>query len=217
MAPDRRPLPLPPPPAPTAVAGLLLTGGAARRLGAAKAGLRRDGETLGARAARQLRAVCSGPVLEVGPGETGLATVREEPKGAGPLAALAAGGASLRDRGHQGGALLLAVDLPLVDQVLLALIAGWAGHPTAVPEAAGRLQTVCARYGPDALAAAVALVARGERSLQALLAEVEHDVVPEAAWRVVAPIDVFHDVDTPADAASLGIALPQPGPRAEER
>ena len=49
------------------VCGLLLTGGRSRRLGADKAGLVLDGETLAHRMAARLAAVCD-PVLEVGRG-----------------------------------------------------------------------------------------------------------------------------------------------------
>ena len=67
---------------------------------------------------------------------------------------------------------------------------------------------MCARYGPDALLAAASLVIGGVRSLHALLDVVEYDMVPEAAWRSIAPPDTFADVDTPDDAARLGIDLP---------
>jgi len=190
------------------VAGILLTGGSARRLGVAKAGLRFRGETLGARGARVLRAVCIGPVLEAGPGASGLPSVREHPPGSGPLAALAAAGAELRARGHRGGALLLAVDLPLVDEGLLRLLAEWRGEPTVVPEASGRLQVACSRYGPDALLAAESLVMAGVRALRALLDVTEYDVVAEPVWHEVAGADAFADVNTPSDAARFGIALP---------
>ena len=193
-------------PGPTA--GLLLTGGQARRLGVPKSEVIHRGERLAAHAVRVLTTVCDGPVLEVGPGASGLPAVREDPSGAGPLAALAAGGDALRARGHGGCVLLLAVDLPLVDEPLLRLLAGHPGADTVVPDADGRLQVACARYGSDALVRANELVAAGERSLQALLAAVVHDVLPEAEWRLVAPPDVFADVDTPADAAALGITLP---------
>jgi molybdopterin-guanine dinucleotide biosynthesis protein A len=193
-------------PGPTA--GLLLTGGEARRLGVPKSGLTYRGERLAARAKRVLESVCDGPVLEVGPGTSGLPAVREDPPGAGPLAALAAGGHALRARRHEGGVLLLAVDLPLVDEPLLRLLAGHAGADTVVPDAEGRLQVACARYGPDALRRAGELLAEGERSLRALVAAVAHDVLPEEEWRQVAPPGVFADVDTPADAAALGITLP---------
>jgi molybdopterin-guanine dinucleotide biosynthesis protein A len=191
-----------------ATAGILLTGGGSRRLGIDKAGLLIDGETLAVRAGRRLAAVCD-PVVEVGSGRSGRAAIREEPPGSGPLAALAAAGTHLRDRGHRGSALLLAVDLPGVDEPLLEFLRDWPGEPTAIPAVAGRLQLVCARYGTDALMAAASLVAGGVRSLHELLDVVDHDVLEEDAWRPVAAAEAFADVDTPADAARLGIKLPK--------
>jgi molybdopterin-guanine dinucleotide biosynthesis protein A len=190
------------------LAGILLTGGRSRRLGADKATLVFRGETLAARGARLLGAVCAGPVLEAGAGVSGLPIVREDPPGAGPLAALAAAGAALRAQGHAGGALLLAVDMPAVDEDLLQFLGEWPGAPTVVPEAGGRLQPVCARYGADALLAAGSLVVAGLRPFRDLLDVVEHDVLPEARWSAVAPRDAFADVDTPGDAARFGITLP---------
>ncbi len=71
-------------------AGVLLTGGASRRMATDKATIVWRGETLAARAARVLTAVCD-PVIEVGPGATQLPCVREHPAGSGPLAAFVAG------------------------------------------------------------------------------------------------------------------------------
>jgi molybdopterin-guanine dinucleotide biosynthesis protein A len=193
--------------APARLAGLLLTGGASRRLGTDKGQLVLAGETLAARAARSLSAVC-GPVLEVGGGMSALPAIRERPAGGGPLAAIAAGGAALRERGHHGAAIVLAVDFPNVTEPLLELLRDWPGEPTAVPSDEGRLQVACARYGGDALLAAQSLVIGGVRALHALLDVVEFDVVREAAWHAVAAPDAFADVDTPADAARLGIDLP---------
>lgn len=189
------------------VAGLLLSGGTSRRLGADKASLVFEGETLAARAARVLTQVCD-PVFEVGRGASTLPVVREQPPGGGPLAAIAAGGEALRDRGHFGSALVLAVDLPRVDPALLILLRDWEGEPTAVPDDDGRLQTACARYGGDALLAAQSLVIGGVRALRALLDVVEVDVISADLWRAVGPVDAFADVDTPTDAARLGIELP---------
>jgi molybdopterin-guanine dinucleotide biosynthesis protein A len=189
------------------VSGLLLTGGRSRRLGADKANLVLEGETLARRMAARLGAVCD-PVYEVGPGRTGLPWVTEQPAGSGPLAALAAGGNAVRALGIPGAALLVAVDLPRVGIPLLELLRDWPGAPTAVPEAGGRLQPVCARYGPDALLAAESLVIAGVRSLHALLDVVDYDVVPEGVWRAIAPHDTFDDIDTPQDAERLGIDLP---------
>jgi molybdopterin-guanine dinucleotide biosynthesis protein A len=188
-------------------AGILLTGGRSRRLGVDKATLVVDGETLAARAARRLGSVCS-PVVEAGDGLTGLPATRESPTGAGPLAALAAAGRYLRDRGHHGSAILLAVDLPLVDEVLLRWLRDRNGEPTAILRVEGRLQTVCARYGPDALLAAESLATVGVRALREVLDVVDHDVIEPDEWRTVAAPEIFVDVDTPADAERLGITLP---------
>ncbi|MCU1467162.1 MAG: molybdopterin-guanine dinucleotide biosynthesis protein, partial [Actinomycetia bacterium] len=102
------------------------------------------GETLAARAARVLASVCV-PVVEVGFGVSGLPCMREDPPGAGPLAALVAGARSLSGKG--GPVVLLACDLPFVEAPVLQLLAEWPGAPTVIPVVDGRLQYVCARYG----------------------------------------------------------------------
>jgi molybdopterin-guanine dinucleotide biosynthesis protein A len=191
----------------TATAGILLTGGRSRRLGVDKASLVLDGETLAARAAQRLRSVCA-PVVELGDGVSGLPAVREDEAGAGPLAALAAAGAWLRAHGHQGGAVLLAVDLPAVDEGFLRWLRDRPGEPTAVPRVGARLQPVCARYGSDALFAAESLVAGGIRALHELFDVVDHDVIEPDEWCAVATDDTFVDIDTPADAERFGISLP---------
>jgi molybdopterin-guanine dinucleotide biosynthesis protein A len=190
------------------LAGILLTGGRSRRLGVDKAGLLHEGETLAARGARLLGLVCGGPILEAGDGLSGLPSVRERPAGEGPLAALAAAGEELRTRGHLGPALLLAVDMPAVDEMLLEFLGSWPGAPTVVPSAGGHLQPVCARYGADAMVAAQSLVIAGLRPFHHLLDVVEHDVIGEDVWGSVAVGHPFADLDTPDDAARHGIRLP---------
>jgi molybdopterin-guanine dinucleotide biosynthesis protein A len=189
---------------PVASAGIVLTGGTSRRLGFDKATVVVAGETLAARAARVLAAACA-PVIEVGPGRTALRAVREEPVGSGPLAALVAGADALAAE----TVVLLACDLVRVERPLLALLAGWEGAPSVVPMVGAMPQLVCARYGPDALAAARSLLATGERSLRALFAGIDVDLVPETRWSSVAASDAFDDVDTPADLARLGLHAPR--------
>ena len=92
-------------------------------MGADKATLIVAGEPLAARAARVLRTVCA-PVIEVGAGVTELPSVREEPAGAGPLAALLAGVDAL---GVDGPVLVLGCDLPFVDHGRAA--AAWPDGP----------------------------------------------------------------------------------------
>lgn len=183
------------------MAGLLLTGGSSRRLGVEKATFVVRGERLADRAARVLATACA-PVVEVGPGVTGLPTAREDPPGEGPLAGLAAGVAALATRGP---VVLLACDLPFVESPLLAWLASWEGDGTVVPVADGRAQTTCGRYGVDALERAPELLAAGQRSLRALVDAVDATLVGDDEWRAVASAGAFADVDTLDDIARLGL------------
>jgi len=192
--------------------GVLLTGGASTRLGRDKAAVplapHRDAGgaelTLAEHAAAVLAQACD-PCVEVGPGRSGLWSMQEVPPGSGPLAALVAGGHALRiEHGHHGAVLVLACDMPKVTPALLGLLADAEGADSVVPEAAGRLQPLCARFSPDALAVAQGLVDDGERSMHALLDRVPYRRLAEADWSAVAPADAFADVDTPDDLERLG-------------
>jgi molybdopterin-guanine dinucleotide biosynthesis protein A len=184
------------------VAALLLTGGASRRMGTDKALLEVGGQGLAVRAAGLLREVAD-PVLEVGPGWSGLPSVREDPPGSGPLSALGAGATELYRGGHEGAVLLLAVDMPRVTVPLLRLLAGRPGPATAVPRAGGHPQPLCARYGPEALAEVRGLLEAGERSLRALLAAVEVSWVEPEEWEPAGGPNAFADLDTPDDLQQL--------------
>jgi molybdopterin-guanine dinucleotide biosynthesis protein A len=190
------------------VAGLLLTGGASRRLGVDKATLLLDGERLVDRLARVLAGIAT-TVVEVGPGYSNLEAVREEPPGSGPLAALVAGAAAL-SAGDDGtpAVLVLAVDLPFVDAAVLAWLASHPAPGTVVPVVGGRPQPLCARYSHDALAVAPELVAAGERSMRALLSRVDVHEATEAEWGLVANARTFADVDTSEDASEFGLSAP---------
>jgi molybdopterin-guanine dinucleotide biosynthesis protein A len=189
------------------VAGLLLTGGSSRRLGTDKASAVLGGRSLADRAAALLMAVCE-PVIEVGPGRSPLAAVREDLPGAGPLAAVAAGGRALTERDRGGPALVLAVDMPRVTEGLLRFLASYPGDGSVVPFAAGKAQPLCARYSAAALRSADELTARGERSMMALIESLD-DIqwAGPRMWGTVAPEDAFADVDTPEDATRLGVRM----------
>ena len=191
---------------PDAIGGLLLTGGASRRMGEDKALIEVGGRRLVDHAAALLTAVAD-PVIEVGPGWSGLPAVREDPPGSGPLAALGAGAGALRAAGHDGAVLVLAVDMPRVGVELLRFLAGRPGTTTAVPRAGGHPQPMCARYGPDVLAAVDERLAAGGRSLRDLLETLAASgavswVEPEE-WEPVAGPEAFADVDTPEDLRRL--------------
>jgi molybdenum cofactor guanylyltransferase len=138
--------------------GLVLAGGASRRLGQDKATLTRDGETLAARAARKLAPICA----EVAIADRGRHLIAGRPSlqdglGEGPAAGIL--GAA---RAYPGQALLvLACDLPEMPETLLAALAAEEAD-WAVPRRHGHLEPLCALYAPAALAALADSVAAGD-------------------------------------------------------
>ncbi len=186
------------------VAAILLTGGESRRLGRDKTQLVVEGSTLAARTARLLRLVVE-TAIEVGPGVSGLPATREQPPGGGPLAALAAGCQALRDRGHVGGALAIACDLPLLSESLLRLLVDWDSLGSVVPVVDGRPQPLCARWSAHDLDAAGSTFARGVRSLRHLTTQSDVVFLGQAEWGLVANEEQFSDVDTPEDLGRLGL------------
>jgi molybdopterin-guanine dinucleotide biosynthesis protein A len=188
------------------VAGLVLTGGSSRRMGRDKAALRIDGQSLAERVAGLLSHVVA-PVLEVGPGRSGLPVVRENPPGAGPLVALVDGWGALRAEGHRGPVIVLACDLPKVSEALLRLIASHGGSGSVVPVVDGRPQPLCGRYSAAALDHGAVMVGAGWQSLMPLLQHPDVRWLERSQWGRVADSADFADVDTPADLARLGLVV----------
>jgi molybdenum cofactor guanylyltransferase len=182
-------------PAGVGCAGVLLTGGTSSRMGRDKATLVLDGRTLAARAADVLSAVAA-PCVEVGLGVSGLTSVREEPPGSGPLAALAAGVAVV---GSSAPALVVACDLPRLDAALLRWLRDHPYPGSVVPVWQDQPQPLCARWSCVALEAVGALVAGGARSMRSLVSS--SDVT------LVSPPDslaaLLQDVDTPEQLQEL--------------
>jgi molybdopterin-guanine dinucleotide biosynthesis protein A len=187
------------------VAGILLTGGASRRMGRDKAALVHDGITLAVRLGDLLAAVCS-PVVEVGPGHSGLPTVADEHPGEGPLAACVAGWHALNAAGHHGPAAVLAVDLPAMTAPALAVVVGHLDPGTVVPVVDGRPQPLAARWSGAALTEADRLVASGQRSMAALLEVVPWTAIREPAFAAAGGVGAFDDVDTPDDLDRHGVS-----------
>ncbi|MGC8463509.1 MAG: molybdenum cofactor guanylyltransferase [Acidimicrobiales bacterium] len=187
------------PPAPTA--GIVLTGGRSRRMGMDKATLVVGGVPCAVRVATVLTGV-AGPLVEVGPGHTGLPRATEEHPGEGPLAALVDGARALAALGYVGGALVVACDLPAVTPAALSMLTSWPSDRTVVPVVAGRPQTLCARWSADALDQAAGLVVAGERSVRSLLTHLDPGAVvllDETRWPIAVDASAFTDVDTPED------------------
>lgn len=178
------------------IPGVLLTGGASTRMGRDKARMVVRGEILAAHPARVLSAVCA-PVIEVGPGVTGLPSVQEHDR-SGPLTAFLVGVDALR---ATGAVMLLGCDLPFVDEDLVRMIADHPGEGSVVPTVESREQTVCARWSQATIAVARDAHAQGVRSLGVLLdgGDVTRLAVDDRA-RALA------DVDSPSDLERFGLS-----------
>jgi molybdopterin-guanine dinucleotide biosynthesis protein A len=192
-------LPTDQPETPSPVAGMLLTGGASRRMGIDKASIViAAGRTCAEVVAGRLAAVAA-PVIEVGPGRSGLTSIADQTPGAGPLAAMATGWMTLHEMGHAGAVLVLACDLPSITVPVLDLLARFPGVETVVPVVRGRAQPLCARFSARSLDTCQRLVAEGLRSLNATTVTW---IGPEI-WSAAADDRCFRDIDTPEDLTRM--------------
>ena len=187
------------------VAALLLNGGSSRRMGRDKSQLVVDGSTLAVRTASLLLAVVE-TAIEVGPGVSGLESTLEDTPGEGPLAGVVAGCRALRKMGHEGGALVVACDLPFLGTALLRYLAEWTPSVSVVPVVRGIPQPLCARWGPRDLDSAAEYFDRGERSLRYLTSQRGVVLLDEPQWCEVASEREFSDVDSPDDLSRMGLA-----------
>ena len=170
-----------------AMTGLVLAGGASRRMGSDKALLDIDGRPLVEHVARRLSGVCV-EVL-VAPGDRALAgltwpLVADRVLGQGPLAGILGGLAVART------ALMAvaAVDMPEVDAGVLADLADrWDDAADAVvPVVAGRPQPLHAVYATAALATLAEAFDAGERSVLGALARGDaiYHTVDDGQWAI---------------------------------
>ncbi|MHB8378490.1 MAG: molybdenum cofactor guanylyltransferase [Acidimicrobiales bacterium] len=189
----------------SSVAAILLSGGSSRRMGHDKSQVMVDGSTLSVRTASLLRLVVD-TAIEVGPGVSGLPATFEEPRGEGPLAAIAEGCRVLREKGHAGGALVVACDLPFLSERLLRFLRDWESPGSVVPIVRGRVQPLCARWGREDLDGARPLVNGGVRSLRHLATQPNVALLDESTWRDVVTEEQFFDVDTPDDLFRVGLS-----------
>lgn len=181
--------------------GVVLAGGASRRMGRDKAllAVSAGGESLPAAAARRLAAVC--PEVAVADGGRGLlpgARSLPDGPGRGPAAGLLGAAAAYPGR----RLLALACDLPRVPAGLLADLAVSPGCDLAVPRWRGGAEPLCALYGPAALAALAARAARGLFALHELLEEegLAVRILDEGVIaRYGTPGEVFLNLNTPED------------------
>lgn len=183
----------------TGLLGAVLAGGTSRRLGRDKAA-----ETVGPRrlidhAVRALRGVCAEVVVVSSRAATPTGDWRVVPDrrvGAGPLAGIETALVEAERSGHEA-AFVLACDLPLVDEAIVASIAAALGQaPAVAPERRGEpgFEPLCAVYRTACLSTAAALLDRGERSARALIEAV-------GGARIGVDGEVFLNVNTEEDLA----------------
>lgn len=196
--------------------GLVLAGGAGRRMGGPKARLMIQGRRLVDRAVDLVAPWCAAVVVvtrpEVPLGDLeapsdlagGLAVVEDRPGWDGPLGALATGLGALDTQ----EVLVLACDLPMAGPAVTALVEAGAPGATDGPtgwalvtvDAAGRRQGLCARYQRvPVLGVAHALLERGERRLGALLDEVGPELLATGGPELT-------NLNTPEDLAACSPA-----------
>lgn len=195
------------------LSGVVLAGGASRRMGTDKALLRLPpahgaGEGAAPRlvdhAAAVLAACCDDVVVAAGDGRRidGLAVpqIGDAVAGAGPLGGVLAG---LRAARHPLVA-VLAVDQPGADPAVFRLLAArWAGEAAVVPRAGGRLQPLAAVWARAAAGPLATLLARGDREVGDAVAGLGLRVVEEHDWRAAAPgADLARNLNRPDDLAA---------------
>lgn len=183
------------------VDSLILAGGRSSRLGDSdKQKLQIGGETLLRRSVDAVRASGARNIVIVGDeGVDGVATVREDPPFAGPVAAIDAGVRALP--GGADGVIVIACDMPGVGAALPVLLAAFEGDG-AIAVDRGHRQHLAIAVEPRALRAAIgSLPSVNDASMRALLGNL--DLV-----EVVVPEGSTDDIDTWDDAARFGAARP---------
>lgn len=174
--------------------GLVLAGGASRRMGADKALLDVDGRPLVHHVAHRLATVCTSVLVAPGPRRLpGLPwrQVDDHAPGEGPLAGII-GGLAVSSTPLLAVA---AVDMPHVDPAVLVTLAdAWDGRAAVVPVSGGRAQPLHAVYAVGALADLRTAFAEGDRSVSRVLRRVGAmflEIEDGGAWA--------GDLDTPED------------------
>jgi molybdopterin-guanine dinucleotide biosynthesis protein A len=146
------------------IGGIVLCGGQSRRMGRPKAWLPFAGETLLARVVRLLGEVV-GPIVvvaapdqDVPPLPAGVAVVRDEERGRGPLQGLAAGLAALRERAE--AAYLSSCDVPFLKPAFVRRLIDRLGeHFICVPRVGGYHHPLAAVYRLEVADAVARLLA----------------------------------------------------------
>ncbi len=187
------------------LSGIVLAGGSGQRLGADKASLTFDGQTLLEIIVAKISPLCSDVIVaygsrHLGEGvETGTRFVPDAVPGQGPLAGLQAGLAAACEE----FALVVACDMPFLNPRLLAYMAALPRRYEAlVPLAEDRWHTAHAIYARSCLPVIDGLLAQGGNRMEDLIWRLDVQPVPEEEVRRFDPdaLSLFN-LNTPADLA----------------
>jgi molybdopterin-guanine dinucleotide biosynthesis protein A len=183
------------------MSGLVLAGGASRRMGTDKAQLVVGTEPLVVRAVRTLAQVCTDVVVASGDGHRldhlGLRQVADAIPGAGPLCGIAAG----LEGAHHERVAVLAVDMPWASPGVLRLLAAlWDGEAAVVPVVGGRWEPLHAVWARSAAPRLTERLEAGDRSVRGALTALGVRLAGEDEWRAVEPAATFAaNLNTPDD------------------
>lgn len=185
------------------LSGVLLAGGASRRMGRDKAWVELAGEPLAVRVLRVLDEICDDVVVASGDGRRlaalGRTQVPDAGEGPGPLAGLVAGLEAAR---HDLVA-VLAVDLPNAKAGVLGRLAQvWRGEAAVVPDVDGRLQVLHAVWTRAASTPLRARLASGETAVTAAARALDVRTAGPDVWGDLAEGGFAANVNSPADLRS---------------
>jgi molybdopterin-guanine dinucleotide biosynthesis protein A len=170
----------------THVTGLILAGGASRRMGRDKALLVFEGERLIDRAIQRLAPHCREVLVASGDGrrlDVPVMQIADDPAVEGPLAGLLAG----LDAAGSADVAVVSVDAPFIDLAVLALCQRLRGAaPVAAPVVDGVVQPLHAVWDRSAALALRRAAAAGERSPRRLVTHLGGHLVSPTRWRPVA-------------------------------
>jgi molybdenum cofactor guanylyltransferase len=207
----------------SALAGIVLCGGHSSRMGAPKAWLDFDGETLLARTVRIVATVASPVVVVAAEGQDtpplpeGIVVVRDAVGDRGPLQGIAAGLEAVAP--HAPAAFVSAVDVPFLHPALIRRLVALRGadHDIAAPRVGGHVHPLAAVYSVAARAEIASMLAEGTLRLGALLTRMRTlfaDVALLLAGAELAAADPqlwsLRNVNTPEEYAAARADLPSP-------
>ncbi|WP_082451996.1 molybdenum cofactor guanylyltransferase [Paenibacillus ihuae] len=208
--------------------GILLTGGASRRMGRDKALLELDGRPVIARLADELSSLAGSTVIACGPRERreysflGLPQIADEYQGCGPLAGLHAALTHSQNEWN----LVAACDLPFASAEFLQYIlryhaqaysqgsatAGGHGADAAVAVSCqGRVQPLLGLYHKRALPALKAALSAGNFKVMDFLETLDVLYVPESGFSSFPPApSPLYNMNTPEDYAAAALLAHRP-------